>query len=67
MWLAISLGIVGLGLVLLVIAGLSSWHRFKKMRRAGGRFGGRVGALSDAAALLGERLEQPSEGLGADD
>jgi hypothetical protein len=58
-WLAISLGIVGLGLVLLVITGLSAWRRLGKMRRAGGRFAGRVGALADAAALLSERLEQP--------
>jgi hypothetical protein len=58
-WLAITLGIVGLALVLLVIAGLSAWRRFQKMRRAGGRFGGRVSSLTDAAALLAERLEQP--------
>jgi hypothetical protein len=64
-WLGITLGIVGLGLVLLVIAGLSAWRRFQKMRRAGGRFGGRVGSLADAAAQLGERLDQP-EGLRAD-
>jgi hypothetical protein len=56
-WLAITLGIVGLGLVLLVIAGLSAWRRFQKMRRAGGRLGGRVSAVADAAALLSERLE----------
>jgi hypothetical protein len=28
------------------------------MRRAGGRFGGRVSSLADAATLLSERLEQ---------
>jgi hypothetical protein len=65
-WLGIALGLVGLGFVLLVLAALSSWRRFKKMRRAGGRLGGRAGALADAAALLGERLEQPHP-LGADD
>jgi hypothetical protein len=58
-WLAITLGIVGLALVLLVIAGLSAWRRFQKMRRAGGRFGGRVSSVAEAAALLAERLEQP--------
>ena len=65
MWLAISLCIVGLGLVLLVIAALSAWRRWKKMRRAGGRFAGRMGGLADAAALLSDRFDQP-EGLRAD-
>lgn len=65
MWLAITLCIVGLGLVLLVIFAFSAWRRWKKMRRAGGRFAGRVGSLADAAALLSERLDQP-EGLRAD-
>ncbi len=65
MWLAIALGIVGLALVLLVIAALSAWRRWKKMRRAGGRFGDRLGALADAAALLTEQLDQPG-GLRAD-
>jgi uncharacterized iron-regulated membrane protein len=58
-WLAITLGIVGLALVLLVITGLSAWRRFRKMRRAGGRFGRRVSSVAEAAALLAERLEQP--------
>jgi hypothetical protein len=58
-WLAISLSLVGLALVLLVIAALSSWRRFGKMKRAGGRFTRRVSSLSDAAALLGERAAKP--------
>jgi hypothetical protein len=65
-WLAISLSVVGLALVLLVLAGLSSWRRFRKMKRAGGRFSRRVGSLSEAAALLSERVAK-SEQLGADD
>jgi hypothetical protein len=65
-WLAISLSVVGLGLVLLVLAALSCWRRFGKLKRAGGRFSRRVGALSDAAALLSERVAMP-ERLGADD
>jgi hypothetical protein len=65
-WLAISLSVVGLGLVLLVLAGLSSWRRFGKMKRAGGRVSRRMGALGEAAALLSERVAKP-EHLGADD
>jgi hypothetical protein len=65
-WLAISLSIVGLGLVLLVLTALSSWRRFGKMKRAGGRFSRRVGSLSDAAALLSESVAKPQH-LGADD
>ncbi len=66
MWLTIALAVVALGLVLLAIAALSAWRRFNKMRRAGGRFTRRVGSLSEAAALLSERLAQPDR-LGADD
>jgi hypothetical protein len=64
-WLAITLCIVGLGLVLLVIAALSARRRWKKMTRAGGRFGGRISSLADAAALLTDQLDQP-ERLRAD-
>jgi hypothetical protein len=65
-WLAISLSVVGLGLVLLALAALSSWRRFGKMKRAGERFSRRVGAVSQAAALLSERVAKP-EHFGADD
>jgi hypothetical protein len=57
MWLVVSLSIVGLGLVLLAIAGLSTWMRWQKVRRAGGRFGTRVGSLSASAGLLADRLQ----------
>ncbi len=66
MWLAISLSMVGLGLVLLVLAALSAWRRFAKMKRTGGRFTRRVGSLSEAAALLGERVTK-AEQMGVND
>jgi hypothetical protein len=57
-WLAIDLGIVALGLVLLVIVGLSVWRRWKKLSRAGGRFSDRVARLGEAAGLLADGLQE---------
>jgi hypothetical protein len=62
-WLAIALSVVALGLVLLVIAALSAWRRFRRMRRAGGRFAGRLGSLTASAGLLADAanvIERPS-------
>jgi hypothetical protein len=58
-WLAIDLSIVGFALLLIVLAALSTWRRWKKMRRAGGRFGSRLSALTTAADALSERLQAP--------
>jgi hypothetical protein len=58
-WLAIDLSIVGFALVLIVLAALSAWRRFRKMRRAGGRFSTRLGSLTEAADALAERLPSP--------
>jgi len=65
-WLAIALSIVGLGLVLLVLAGLSVWRRWQRMRRAGERMSRRVGSLTASASVLAERL-QLDERIGSDD
>jgi hypothetical protein len=65
-WLAIELSIVALGLVLVGIAGFSTWGRWKRMRRTGGRFAGRVGSLTASAGLLADRL-QVDERSGSDD
>jgi hypothetical protein len=51
-WLAISLSVVALGFVLLVLTALSAWRRWQKMRRAGGRFTGRIAGLAEAAEAL---------------
>jgi hypothetical protein len=56
-WLAIALSIVALGIVLVVLAALSAWRRWQKMRRAGGRFSRRVGSLTASANQLAERLQ----------
>jgi hypothetical protein len=58
-WLAIDLSIIGFAFVLLVLSALSTWRRWQKMRRAGGRFGRRVSSMSDAAGSLTEQFQIP--------
>jgi hypothetical protein len=58
-WLAIELSIVGFALVLIALAALSTWRRWQKMRRAGGRFGRRLGSLGEAAGSLTEQFDGP--------
>ena len=57
MWLTIALSIVALGLILVAVTGFSAWRRWQKMRRAGGRFSRRVGALTASAGELTDRLQ----------
>jgi hypothetical protein len=57
-WLAIDLGIVGLGLVLVVIVALSAWRRWKKLSRTGSRFGDRMARVGELAGSLADRLQE---------
>jgi hypothetical protein len=65
-WLAIALLIIALGIVLVVIAGFSTWGRWKRMQRAGGSFLQRVDSLAVSADLVATRL-QAAEPSGSDD
>jgi hypothetical protein len=60
-WLAISLAVVGLGLVLMVVFGVHAYSRFRRMNRFGARFGSRMTILAEQAGALGERVDELSE------
>ncbi len=57
MWLAIDLSLVAVGLVLVAVAALSAWRRWKKLMRAGGRFGDRVTKVGELAGSLADQLQ----------
>jgi hypothetical protein len=60
-WLAICLGIVALGLVLMIVFGVHAYSRFRRMNRFGSRFGSRMTALAEQAGALGDRVDELTE------
>lgn len=61
MWLAVSLAVVALALVLVVVFGVHAWSRFRRMKNFGVRAGERVSRLADDAGALADRVDDLSE------
>jgi hypothetical protein len=60
-WLAVDLGVVLLAIVLVVVFGVHSYSRFRRMNRFGRRAGERVSGLAERAGALGERIDSLAE------
>lgn len=59
--LALVLGIVAFGLVVMIVFGVHAYSRFRRMNNFGRRAGERLSGLADQAGALSERVDDLTE------